>query len=179
MKINQNNIIIENYLCLAKSIVIKFIKKNQKVEDSDLYGCACLALVDASKSYDSSKGAFTTWATRKVTQAIIDNLRKNKRHNIEMLGENSYDIKDGFEMKVPTDILDILLKDSINDNDLQKQNKKILLDHFVENKTWAEIGRSLNLSRERVRQKGQEALKIIQDKYRLIIGDLEPSFFGE
>lgn len=176
----KDNIIIENYLNLAKSIVIKFINKKQSVEDSDLYGCACLALVDASKSYDSSKGAFSTWATRRIYQSIIDNLRKNKKYKkVEMLGENLFEIKDKFEMKMPIEILNILLKEENNETDVQKQNKKILLDHFVENRSWAEIGRTLNLSRERARQKGQDALKLIKQKYRLIIGDLEPSFFGE
>ena len=74
------NIILENYLPLAKSIGCKFIDKNQSIEDSDIYGCACLALVDASKTYDQEKGAFTTWATRKIKQEIIAFLRKNKKH---------------------------------------------------------------------------------------------------
>ena len=173
------SISVENYLALAKSITLKFISRNQKVEDSDLYGCACLALVNASKTYDSSKGAFTTWATRKIQHSIIDYLRKNKNHKkTEALGENSSDLQDDFEIKAPIEILSVLLKDK-NESKLEKQNKKILLDHFIENKSWAEIGRKLDLSRERVRQKGQQALKSIQNKYRLVIGDLEPSFFGE
>lgn len=174
METNQN-IIVENYLALAKSICLKFIK-NQDLKDSDIYGCACLALVDASKSYDPNKGAFTTWATRKITQAIINYLRKNKK--VDFLGESTLEIRDKTNDKIPTDILSVLLENNKKESKIEKQNKKILLDHFIENKSWAEIGRSLNLSRERVRQKGQQALKQIQEKCKFIIEDFEP-FFGE
>ena len=178
MKANQN-IVVENYLALAKSIALKFIK-NQDLRDSDIYGCACLALVDASKNYDPSKGAFTTWATRKIKHSIISYLRKNKKYkNTENLGELTEEIRDNSKNHANTvGVLAILLNEDQEDSDNYCQNKKILLDHFIQNKSWAQIGRDLNLSRERARQKGQEAIKLIQNKHKLVIGDLEP-FFGE
>jgi len=177
MKITQNTI-VENYLGLAKSISLKFIK-NQNLLDSDVYGCACLALVEASKTYDPSKGAFTTWATRKIKHSIISFLRKNKKYkNVENLGESTDLVPDVSKRSVPVDIISKLLEENKSESKSCSQNKKILLQHFIQNKSWAEIGRDLNLSRERVRQKGQEAIRFIQKKHELFIGDLE-LFFGE
>lgn len=170
---------VESYLNLAKSIVSKFEKK-QRIEDSEMYSCACLALMDAQESFDSSKGSFSTWATRKINQYIINHLRKNKNYRkIEMLGEASTNIVDNTKLDLPVEKLSILLRDDPKDSEMDRQNKKVLIDHFIKSKSWAEIGRSLNLSRERARQKGQEAIAKIREKYRLIIDDLESFYFGE
>lgn len=177
--ISQTIISVESYLNLAKSIVSKFEKK-QIIEDSEMYSCACLALIDARESFDSSKGAFSTWATRKINQYIINYLRKNKNYRkIEMLGEASANVVDDAKLNIPIEKLSVLLADDPNDSDLDRQNKKILIDHFIKNKSWADIGRSLKLSRERARQKGQDAIAKIREKYRLIIDDLESFYFGE
>jgi RNA polymerase sigma factor (sigma-70 family) len=170
---------VESYLNLAKSIVSKFEKK-QRIEDSEMYSCACLALMDAKESFDSSKGAFSTWATRKINQHIINYLRKNKNYRkIEMLGESSTNVVDDSKLDLPVEKLSILLKDDPQDSKIDLENKKILIDHFIKNKSWADIGRSMHLSRERVRQKGQDAIAKIREKYRLIIDDLESFYFGE
>jgi len=170
---------VESYLNLAKSIVSKF-EKRTKVEDSEMFSCACLALMDARESFDPSKGSFSTWATRKINQYIINFLRKNKNYRkVEMLGESSTDVVDDTKLDLPLEKLAILLRDDPKDSDIDRENKTILIDHFIKDKSWAEIGRSLNLSRERARQKGQEAILKIRKKYRLIIDDLESFYFGE
>ena len=140
-----------------------------------LYGIACVALVEAHNSYDCAKGAFSTWATKIIKQAIFDNFRKNKKH--KCVGPLESDIEDDFKSPIPLEILSTLLKEDKNESKTEKQNKKILIDHFIENKSWAEIGRKLKITRERTRQKGIEAIEKIRKKYRLLLDDIEAVYF--
>lgn len=165
---------LEDHLGLVKSIVCKFEHTN--LMDSDLFGVGCLALVEAHKSYDPNRGSFSTWATKIIKQSIFDNFKKNKKiKNIEK--EN--DIIDESKPEFPQKLFSILLKEDLNETKTDRQNKKILVDHFINNKTWAEIGREMSLTRERVRQKGLEAIEKIRKKYRLILDDIDYLYIKE
>jgi RNA polymerase sigma factor (sigma-70 family) len=162
---------LEDHLGLVKSIVSKFDKN---FADSDLYGIGCVALVEAHNTYDSEKGSFSTWATKIIKQSIFDNFRKNKKEKkCELLGEESANLVGDFKPSLPIEFLSILLQDDKSESKIDKENKKILIDHFINDQSWAEIGRKLNLTRERVRQKGSDAIEKIRSKYRLILDEYE------
>jgi len=162
--------LIEDHIGLVRSIVSKFDRFG--INDSDLFGIGCLALVEAHKSYIPEKGAFSTWATKLIKQSIFDNFKKNKKHNIKNI-EESLDPVDDSKCSIPLDALSVFLQEEKDESKADKENKKILVDHYLNDKSWAEIGRELSLTRERVRQKGMEAIKKIRQKYRLVIEDLE------
>lgn len=160
---------LENHLGLVRSIVSKF--DTSHIMDSDLFGIGCLALVEAQKSYKPEKGSFSTWATKLIKQSIFDSFRKSKKQKAKT--EINENFVDKTKKSIPHDFLETLLSDSKNDTETEKQNKKILIDHFINGKSWAEIGRNLSLTRERVRQKGIEAIKKIRERYRLILDDFD------
>ena len=76
-------------------------------------------------------------------------------------------------LNVSEKAMSILLKEDDDDSDLDKENKKILIDHYINKISWAEIGRRMNYSKERVRQKGQDAIRRIRIKYKLILDEIE------
>ena len=157
---------------------MRIFVKNQKIEDSEVYGHGCLALMNALNSYNSSKGSFSTWATKVITTSIIDFYRNSKKYKKNQnLGDDSTSILDESKITIPDCVLPILLKENKKDKKIDKQNKQILIDHYLNNKSWAEIGRKLKLSRERVRQKGQKALEDIRKNNRTILEELEFSYF--
>lgn len=164
---------LEDHLGLVRSIVSKFTKFDKyNLMDSELFGIGCLALVEAQKSYIPERGAFSTWATKLIKQSIFDNFRKLKKQKMQRLQEN-FNIVDNSKKELPENLLSTLLGEEKSDTEFDKQNKKILIDHFLNNKSWAEIGRELSLTRERVRQRGSEAIEKIREKYRLILEDVE------
>lgn len=168
----QKPIIIEEHLGLVRSIVLQFDKN---LSDSDLYGIGCVALVEAYNSYEPEKGAFSTWATMIIKQSIFDFFRKNKKH--KTVQHLDGDVQDNFRAKLPADLLQILLQEDTSDSKVDKENKKILIDHFLNDKSWAEIGRNLKITRERVRQKGSEALSKIRKRYRFLLDEAEFLYF--
>lgn len=87
--------------------------------------------------------------------------------------EENFNIVDNSKKELPENLLSTLFSEEKSDTEFDKQNKKILMDHFLNNKSWAEIGRELSLTRERVRQRGSEAIEKIREKYRLILEDAE------
>ena len=137
-----------------------------------------MALIDASKTYNSDKGSFSTWATKIIKQKLVDHYRKLKREKkISILGNDSSNLIDDVKNYVPTDLLSILLKEDKNESKIEKQNRQILIDHFLNKKSWAEIGRKLKITRERARQKGQCAIENIRNKHRSIIDDVQDFCF--
>jgi len=167
-----DSIVFENNVGLIRKIVANYIDQNQKIEDSEAYSDGCIALIKAHRTYDATKGAFSTWATRMIKQAIIGTYRKNKKNDFEL--NNDIDqIQDVSSLRVSEKTMAVLLKEDEGDSDLEKENKKILIDHYINKISWAEIGRQMNLSKERVRQKGQDAIKRIRIKYKLILDEIE------
>lgn len=168
----------EDYIFLLKSIVSKFINKSQKIEDSEVYSCGCVALMNALTTYDCNKGAFSTWATKIITSSIIDFYRRSKKFkNIVHLGDDTFKISKNYKNRIPDSFLSMLLEENKKDKKADRQNKKILIDYYLNNKSWAEIGRELKLSRERVRQKGQQALVSIRKNYKSVIDEVEGCYF--
>lgn len=160
---------VENHLGLVKSIASKFVQKGYEFDE--LYGIGCLALVEASRTYDSQKGSFSTWATKLIRQSFLNNFRKNKLNFVD----SKQDLNEVVDLrnKIPFDFVSVLLEEEESDSYNEKQDKKILVEHFINKKSWAEIGRKLNLSRERIRQKGNDAINRLRQKYRLVLEDFE------
>lgn len=161
---------LEDHVPLVKSIVCKFDKN---LMDSDLYGIGCVALVEASKTYDPKRGAFSTWATKIIKQAIIDNFRKNRKEKKIKTDQDFSEIAQKNHPRLPTDVLQIILCDDKTESKKDKENKQILIDHFINNQTWATIAKKKKITKEGARKKGIAAIKTIREKYRFALEEAE------
>lgn len=153
----RDTIRVEDHLGLVGSIVLKFVRKGE-VEDSELYSVGCLALVEAAKTHDPSKSKFSTWAYRVVRNRVLDEFKKSRRSressscNLSMLAD---DFRESFPVHMVSDMIGGEERDDFT---------KMLVEHYIEGKSLAEIGREFGISREWVRKKVQFALSRIRSK---------------
>ncbi len=74
---DREELIVKN-IPLVKFIASKYHTKKIGIEYEDLVGYGTIGLIDATKKFDPSKGVkFSTFASMKITSAIIDEIRKN------------------------------------------------------------------------------------------------------
>lgn len=149
---------VEDHLGLVSSIALKFVRKGD-VEDSELYSIGCLALVEAAKTHDPSKSKFCTWAYRVVRNRIIDEVKKSGRQRESSPGDLS-SFADEREPAMPVHMIPEILRGE------KDESTRMLVEHYLDGKSLAEIGREFGLSREWVRKKVQSAISRIRSKNR-------------
>jgi RNA polymerase sigma factor (sigma-70 family) len=162
-----NNSLVEDNLGLAKSIVSKFCR-GIRPDDSDLYPVACLELIRAATTFDPSKAKFSTWATRLITHRLISETRKRKKDDLTVLlssldrntQERSLADNDECECEFPIHLVPSILEGDCSE--CEAENKRILLSHYLEGKSFSEIAKKMGLSREAVRMKAKKAILLIR-----------------
>ena len=163
----SDNSLVEDNLGLAKSIVSKFCR-GIRPDDSDLYPVACLELIRAATTFDPSKAKFSTWATRLITHRLISEVRKRKKDNstvlLSSLDRNTQErsLADNDECEFPVHLVPSILEGDCSES--EAENKRILLSHYLDGKSFSEIAKEMGLSREAVRMKAKKAILLIRIK---------------
>ncbi len=153
---------VEDHLGLVRSLVLKFIRKGD-VEDSELYSIGCLALVEATKTYDPSKSKFATWAWRVVRNRLLDEVKKSGRSR-ESASCDLATFADDRSAAMPVHMLSDFLGSLKGDRDA-----KMLVDHYLEGRSLSDIGSQVGFSKEWVRKKLQATILRIRAKNRHIL----------
>ncbi len=79
VNIEERNKLVEKHLGVAK-IAAKQLHKRYNEEYDDCLSAACIGLIDAAEQFDADKGArFTSFASKRVRGAIIDDIRSTSR----------------------------------------------------------------------------------------------------
>jgi RNA polymerase sigma factor (sigma-70 family) len=141
----------EEYLGLVKFVVCKF-HKGPKIEDSELYSAGCLALVEASKTFDPSKSKFSTWAVRVIRQRVIDEIRSFKKMP-RSTGADIYDFEVMPSEGPPVEFLSSLSDPEPNESESERKSRLMLLGHCIDGKSLSELGREFGVSKECVRKR--------------------------
>ncbi len=147
---NKDKIATE-YLPLVRSIVKKFAHLGVPTEDLEQEGM--IGLLEAADRFEDDKGAkFSTYATYWIKKKMLAAIDKEKKSSLDSikLTEESVETKEG-EL-----ITSQYLKLPQNMPDLER---KILRMLFEEQLTLKEIAQELKISRERVRQLKEKALR--------------------
>lgn len=155
----------EDHIKLVFGVAKSYVKKGP-IEDSDVFSDGCLGLMKAVDTYQPEKGAFSTWAIPIIKNEIVTAYRdRMKRAKLSTI---SLELDPVAKEEIPFELVHLLLEPSLEDTEDDQINRKILIDHFFEGLTWAEIGRRIGLTRERVRQRGNEALELLRTR----LGDM-------
>ena len=121
------------------------------------------------KKFDKSKSSFKTWIFRIARNTVIDSMRKKKMVNFSSLDtadENFEDtIKD--ESSLPSEIMSRLEDEKILNeliDGLPNDYKEVLILHYQEDMTFAEIGELLDKPLNTVKSHHYRALTSLKEK---------------
>jgi len=185
--ITVRNRLVEHYqellIKIAKMIHHRLpVQESTKIELEDLQGFGAIGLIQAVEGFESGRGVrFNTYATYRIRGAILDELRKMdwiprgaRSKAIEQIvslygetGETS--IIDTIEERTEGDPFDAIADADFKkfiQADLNKRERYILLAYYFDGRTYQDIGRSLGVTRERIRQILEELLEKIRRTYR-------------
>ncbi|MBW6516796.1 MAG: sigma-70 family RNA polymerase sigma factor [Candidatus Cloacimonetes bacterium] len=160
MKIDKNSIVIEEYVGLVRSIVSRYRSYSYPMEDLMQEGM--IGLMEAKERFDGGKGAsFTTYAAFWVKKRIIDALNRERKESMDAIAYDDSILNEEQEKETEVKIEETELEVNKLDipHDFPEEEKKFLNLHFTEKQTLSEIAKIMNLSRERIRQLKQKALR--------------------
>lgn len=168
-----------DHLGLVRQIALKFVfHYSGELEETDAYQDGLLGLVKAVRTFRPELGyAFSTWASRLIRNAIIDEHRKRDRIVIgETLSQISPEVLDVClakqeEVALPVEMLDEFLTPVPGETDKEALDRRILVRHYLDGETWAKIGREMGVTREAVRKRGERAIDRIRERFADLIMD--------
>ena len=168
----------KDHFGLVGSISKKYIRKGEKIEDSDVFSDGLVGLTRAMGSFDVERGLqFSTFAYYCIRNEICKGLKErqkgvNSTIRIDWI-DSEIDMPDKAEVepyfiKAGRIITEILKELPINTNS-EKKIKKILEDYYLDERVLREIGEDLGVCKERVRPRREKALSSLRkvaDKFR-------------
>ncbi len=148
--------IANDYLPLVKSIAKKYAHLGVPTEDLEQEGMIGL-LKAADKFQDDKNAKFSTYATYWIKKKILEAIDKEKKGSLDSIKliDESVETKED-ELKISQ-----YLKLPQNMPDIERQILRML---FEEQLTLKEIAQELEISRERVRQLKEKALRRMRTK---------------
>ncbi|MFC1898306.1 sigma-70 family RNA polymerase sigma factor [Candidatus Cloacimonadota bacterium] len=149
---DKNKIVVE-FLPLVRSIAAKYNKLGILQEDLEQEGM--IGLLEAADKYDEDKGAkFSTYATFWIKKRILEAVDKEKKTNF-----NTSSLKDGVTGD-KTRSINPLKQDKLSFPENMPQAERLVIKLlFKDQFTLKEISEQLGISRERVRQLKEKALR--------------------
>lgn len=157
---NKEKIVVE-YLPLVRSIAAKYNKLGVPQEDLEQEGM--IGLLEAADKYDESKGAkFSTYATFWIRKRVIESVEKEKKSTYKTSALNEETTRD--EIQTPEQST----RDKLAFPEGIPEAEKIVVKLLYEDQlTLKEISKQLGISRERVRQLKEKALRRMRVKGKI------------
>jgi RNA polymerase sigma factor (sigma-70 family) len=140
----------EKHVRLARSVAKRFVKCRDSVDDSDAFGNALLALVEASRTWlPSMNVCFSTYARRCIFNALIDIYRKEITHRLPET-EVSEDFLEDFLLVKPQkpsidpEVMETLMR--VPADPQEAKDHQMVLERFLDGMSYAELGRARGIS---------------------------------
>ena len=178
--INTNDINPEEHFGLVGYVINKYFSRNITIkgyEYDDLFQEGCIALVKASKTFDSTKGAqFSTYATRFIYCDLLKFFRADRWYigsNEDRMTGNA-ETPVSFSAKIK-DAKDITLEDRLEDKDfthdlinelcvkqllstLEPFEREVLENLFFQNKSQDELAEKYGVNQVKISRTKRKAL---------------------
>ena len=148
------------------------LKKGERIEDTEEFSDGLVGLTRAIEKFDPSKGfQFSTFAFYCIRNEICKGM-KDRQKGVQ--ASIRIDWTDS-EIDVPARsteepsfvkagrIIDSLLEKLPEDTEPKRKNKQILIDCFLNERMLKEIGTEFGVTRERIRQRKEQALQELKE----------------
>jgi RNA polymerase sigma factor (sigma-70 family) len=160
MKDKKDTIEIEDYVGLVRSVIAKY--KGYSLPVDDLFQEGMMGLMEAKKRYDAGKGAsFATYAVFWIKKRIIDALKNERKVSMDALEYDDELLNSELvaTQEKPDSEEEEAVRKIVIPPGFPVEESKFLILHYDEQKTLAEIASIMGLSREKIRQLKQKALR--------------------
>lgn len=151
-------------LGLARAIACRFAKPGEPVEDTEQYADALIGLLKAEETYSPEDGKFSTWAYHCMNSAISSGFKVRKRSEMPVAETEFFDNLED-ENDITQDLLETFLEFRESDSPKDRLNKEILIKHYLDRRTWDEIGEEYGFSKAAAQQRGQAAIRTIRARF--------------
>lgn len=156
------------------NLIFGFINSN-RLDESDWYGIIAVAFVNAARTYDSSKGAFSTYAYACMYNEMCVELRKRK---IDTISLDSYIDSDSenaetfdYYLGAKDDDLEFSpVKDTVMSyyDTLDAKKKIIFKDYFFLGFSVRDIAKKLGVSRQTIENKIKNFRRVLSKKLNYV-----------
>ena len=171
----------EDYLHLALKIAYKYRSKHsyEEIKDTEVYSIACEELIRAAIAYKPERGDFSRYAWKIMTNGILQKMRHQKRKkrsaSFAELTENQWNNVVTSEASVShLHLLPILFKHDDQDTHQDREDKNLLIEHYINNKKINILAEVLDVTRMTIYKRMQRAIEKLKIKLEGLI-DLEPA----
>lgn len=149
-------IFIENYAGLMKSVISKILYEFPNLHE-EVLNDSILSVWDNIISYDPKKSSFKNWCASIARYRAIDTLRVEIKHKyipIEEIIESSSD--ESFNMIYIEEIFNYLSED----------DRKLFVDLFVDGKTYDELSKELEISKNALYSKVKRVRQELKKEFQ-------------
>lgn len=166
------------HLGLVCSVVAKFADRKTPLQDTEEYSDGILGLLSACEKFEKDKNVeFSTYAHGCILNAVLQGWRsRNKFKKINSFPIENDDIVAPVE-KPNLNTFIAKLFDGETESERGRLMLRIIEEHFLNDKSYAEIGRELGFTRAYIQQLSDQGLAYLKQKFGL--GDLVISEFAE
>lgn len=167
----------ENYIKLAKFIARKYYQGDLSyLIDSEEYSDALVGLTQALNAYDAEqKYQFSTFAHSCISHELIKGYRhRNRKRTVQLLFRKHFPNILAKESKNYhlADVVDALFVDD-KDTDSEKKYKRAVWEHYIDGKSYAEIGREMNVSRMTALIYGQKGISLLKERFVELVENVD------
>lgn len=137
---------VEKHVKLARAVARRFVSHRHDVDDSDAFGNALLALVEASRTWlPSMNTCFSTYARRCIFNALISIYRRELTHRLPVKHVCDECVPDKPSREsVDPEVIETLLR--VPPCPKEARDHQMLLERFLDGKSYAELGRSRGIT---------------------------------
>ena len=172
--VSREPIKAEDHLGLVCWIASRFVPKHIPIQDSEEYSDGVMGLLRAVEKYNPElhKTEFSTYAFDVIRTAIIQGWRKKnqKRLVTANISLSDPELQKLIPQKENTSfpkLLEMIKAPRPGETEQDKFNKEVLIEHYIDGKTWTDIGKERGFTKAWIQQCGVKALKLIKQNFTI------------